>query len=134
MLEAAIACLGPLAERGRELGVTVALETHDAFAGSTVVAQVLAQVPGAGAGALWDTLHPYRTGEPVATTIGHLADRLVHVHIKDGRPPQDGSKHCSARAMCRSVTFSPRAARRTTPVGWQQNGKRNGIPILPSRR
>jgi sugar phosphate isomerase/epimerase len=90
-IEAAIACLAPLAERGRELGVTVALETHDAFAGSTVVAQVLQQVPGFGAGALWDTLHPYRTGETIATTIGELAGRLVHVHVKDGRPPRDGS-------------------------------------------
>lgn len=88
-IEAAIACLAPLAERGRELGITVALETHDAFASSVAVAQVLGQVPGSGAGALWDTLHPYRVGETVANTISRLADRLVHVHIKDGRPPHD---------------------------------------------
>ncbi|HEU5101408.1 MAG TPA: TIM barrel protein, partial [Roseiflexaceae bacterium] len=36
--EAAIECLAPLAERGRELGVGVALETHDAFSGSAIVA------------------------------------------------------------------------------------------------
>ncbi len=121
VLEAAIACLGPLAERGRELGVTVALETHDAFAGSTVVAQVLRQVPGVGAGALWDTLHPYRTGETIATTIDHLADRLVHVHVKDGRPPRDGSTKWQQTLLgeghvpVRDVLLALRAANYT---GW----------------
>ncbi len=89
-IAAAIACLAPLVERGHELGVAVALETHAAFASSVAVAQVLGQVPGSGAGAWWDTLHPYRIGELVATTIERLADRLIHVHIKDGRPPRDG--------------------------------------------
>ena len=89
-IDAAIACLARLAGRGRELGITVALETHDAFVSSVVVAQVLGQVPGSGAGALWDTLHPYRVGDTVANTISRLADRLLHVHIKDGCPPRDG--------------------------------------------
>lgn len=87
-IEAARACLVPLAERGRELGVVVALETHDAFSNSAVVAQVLEQAPGAGA--LWDTLHPYRIGETITDTLDRLAEGLVHVHVKDGRPPRDG--------------------------------------------
>jgi sugar phosphate isomerase/epimerase len=90
---AAVECLGPLAERGAALGVGVALETHDIFAAGAVVRRVLDQVPGPGAGAIWDTLHPCRVGEPMDETMTLLGDRLLHVHIKDGaRPPDNGPK------------------------------------------
>ena len=88
--DAAIECLAPLAERGRALGVAVALETHDAFSGSAIVADVLATAPAEGAGALWDTLHPFRVGDTLDQTIANMRDRLLHVHIKDGRRPADG--------------------------------------------
>ncbi len=80
---AAIECLTTLSQRGRELGVTVLLETHDAFSSSSAVMDILNQVPDAGA--LWDTLHPYRVGEQPAETAARLGDRCQHVHIKDGR-------------------------------------------------
>lgn len=88
---AAAECLAPLAERGRELGVAVALETHDAFAGSVAVRRVLDAVPGPGAGALWDILHPFRVGETAEQALDQMLDRLLHVHIKDGRRPADGN-------------------------------------------
>jgi sugar phosphate isomerase/epimerase len=47
----------PLAER---LGVAVAIETHDAFSASSVVAELLAMVDSRWIGALWDTHHPHR--------------------------------------------------------------------------
>jgi sugar phosphate isomerase/epimerase len=83
-IPASIECLTPLVKRGQELGVTVLLETHDAFSSSEPVMQVLNNVPGAGA--LWDTLHPYRVGEQPADTAARLGDRCCHVHVKDGRP------------------------------------------------
>jgi sugar phosphate isomerase/epimerase len=82
-IQASIESLGPLAERGQELGVTVLLETHDAFSSSVPVGKVLDEVPGAGA--LWDMLHPYRVGEQPAETARRLGDRCRHVHVKDGR-------------------------------------------------
>jgi sugar phosphate isomerase/epimerase len=88
--DAAIECLTPLAERGRALGVAVVLETHDAFSGSAIVADVLASTPPEGAGALWDILHPFRVGDQLDQTIANLRDRLLHIHIKDGRRPADG--------------------------------------------
>ncbi|MGZ3679413.1 MAG: sugar phosphate isomerase/epimerase family protein [Ktedonobacterales bacterium] len=87
----AVECLHVLGERGRELGIAVALETHDAFAASDSVAVVLREVPGSGAGALWDILHPYRMGEAPVETLDRLRDRLLHVHIKDGRRPVEGN-------------------------------------------
>jgi sugar phosphate isomerase/epimerase len=76
-------CMATLAKRGQELGITVLLETHDAFSSSTAVMDVLNQVPEGGA--LWDMLHPYRVGEQPAETAACLADRCYHVHVKDGR-------------------------------------------------
>jgi sugar phosphate isomerase/epimerase len=89
-IDAAAECLAPLAERGRALGVAVALETHDAFSSSVAVRQVLDRVPGPGAGALWDTLHPFRVGDTLDEVIANLRDRLLHVHVKDGRRPAGG--------------------------------------------
>jgi sugar phosphate isomerase/epimerase len=76
-------CLTSLAKRGQELGVTVLLETHDAFSSSAMVMDVLGQA--SVAGALWDTLHPYRVGEQPAETATCLGDRCLHIHVKDGR-------------------------------------------------
>ncbi|HMO58054.1 MAG TPA: sugar phosphate isomerase/epimerase [Roseiflexaceae bacterium] len=90
-LAAAAATLAPIAAYGQTLGVAVALETHDAFCHSTAVAQVLDAVPAAGA--LWDLLHPYRVGETTAETLGRLQGRVLHVHIKDGKPPADGGSN-----------------------------------------
>jgi sugar phosphate isomerase/epimerase len=87
---AAAECLAPLVERGRALGVAVALETHDAFSRSDTVRAVLDRLTGPGAGVLWDTLHPYRFGESIAETLGRIGDQLLHVHLKDGARPADG--------------------------------------------
>jgi sugar phosphate isomerase/epimerase len=89
-IASATACLLPLAERAHDLGIAVVLETHDAFCSSAAVMQTLASVPAAGAGVLWDLLHPYRIGEGPADTLSRIGARLRHVHIKDGRPPAGG--------------------------------------------
>jgi len=49
----------PIAER---FGVAVAIETHDSFSASAVVAELLAMVQSKLVGALWDTHHPHRMG------------------------------------------------------------------------
>ena len=53
--------------------------------------QIMNQVPGPGAGVLWDIMHPSRMGELASDTLARFGDRLQHVHIKDGRRPADGS-------------------------------------------
>jgi fatty-acyl-CoA synthase len=78
----------PDAERA---GVTLALETHDAYSSVRRVAAVLRRVDSPAVGALWDTLHPYRVGEDPAAVLALLGPRLVHVHIKDARRPLTGS-------------------------------------------
>lgn len=76
---------GLLAE-AEELGVRIAIETHDAFARGATVAGVLNQLPSSALGAIWDVLHPLRYGEPFETTWAAIGPRVFHVHIKDGHP------------------------------------------------
>jgi sugar phosphate isomerase/epimerase len=80
--------VAPVAERN---GVTVALETHDAFCKGVDVAAALAQVPSNNIGAIWDVHHPFRMGEDIETTWRVLGPRIKHVHIKDGVRRADGS-------------------------------------------
>jgi sugar phosphate isomerase/epimerase len=89
-ISGATECLAALAKRGRELGVSAVLETHDAFCRSMTVMQIMNQVPGPGAGVLWDIMHPSRMGELAPDTLARFGDRLQHVHVKDGRRPADG--------------------------------------------
>jgi sugar phosphate isomerase/epimerase len=76
---------GALAE-AEALGVKIALETHDAFSRGAAVARVLDRLPHSQLGAIWDVLHPLRYSEPPEATWAALGKRLLHVHMKDGRP------------------------------------------------
>lgn len=82
---------GLLAE-AEELGVRIAIETHDAFARSATVAGVLNQLPSPALGAIWDVLHPLRYGEPFETTWAAIGPRVFHVHIKDGHPDPNATR------------------------------------------
>jgi sugar phosphate isomerase/epimerase len=85
----AVATLEPLAQRSHELGVAIALETHDAFSSSALVALVLHQINDPMVGALWDFLHPYRLGETAQETAQRLKGHLLHAHVKDGQRPAE---------------------------------------------
>lgn len=70
-------------------GVSVLLETHDSHPRGVDVARILAAVDHPRVGAVWDVLHPWRHGEPVAETAAALRSWLAHVQIKDARSPDD---------------------------------------------
>jgi sugar phosphate isomerase/epimerase len=80
--------LSPDADRA---GVTIALETHDAFSAGRLVAEVMARVPSRHVAPLWDTHHPYRMGESVQQTWDYIGERMVHTHVKDAQRKPDGS-------------------------------------------
>lgn len=77
---ARLAAIGPVAA---DTGVTVLLETHDAFVTGAAVAEVLAAADAPGVGAMWDFAHPWRTGEEPAETAAALAPWLRYAQIKD---------------------------------------------------
>ncbi len=83
--------LNAVAPHAEKLGVSVALETHDAFCKGVDVAAVLAQVESSAIGAIWDVHHPFRMGEDIETTWRVLGPRVKHIHIKDGVRRADGS-------------------------------------------
>lgn len=87
----ALTALGGMAH---SLGVTVLLETHDDFSLGKDAADTVDRVSGPGVGILWDILHSYRYGEPLADTVNYLGSLIRHVHIKDGKnlSPQ-GAEH-----------------------------------------
>jgi sugar phosphate isomerase/epimerase len=66
-------------------GVTVAVETHDDFSASAVLAELLVRVPVPGIGAVWDSHHPHRVGETPAQVAGNLGDRVALAQVKDAR-------------------------------------------------
>ena len=59
------------------------LETHDAWATSEQVMELLEDMPSDEAGVLWDIEHPCRRGETPYETATTLRDYLLHVHLKD---------------------------------------------------
>jgi sugar phosphate isomerase/epimerase len=77
------------APRAEALGVAVVLETHDSFASGARVGPVLDRVQSPSVGALWDTHHPFRSGETPEQTWDLLSGRVLHVHVKDARRRSD---------------------------------------------
>jgi sugar phosphate isomerase/epimerase len=77
------AFLRELGDVAAEHGVTLVLETHDAFSTGVQVAELLHRADHPAVGALWDLHHPYREGEPPETTVQVLAPYLRHTHVKD---------------------------------------------------
>ncbi|HZQ81520.1 MAG TPA: TIM barrel protein [Gaiellaceae bacterium] len=69
--------------------VTVALETHDAFASAVRVAELLRRVDNPSFAAIWDLHHPTRVGESPQDVVRALGDRIRLVHVKDARRDGD---------------------------------------------
>lgn len=67
----------------RQLGVVIAIETHDDFSTAGRLAELLALVPDAGVGAIWDLMHTWRMGERPEQAWALLGPRVVDVHVKD---------------------------------------------------
>jgi sugar phosphate isomerase/epimerase len=76
--------------RAEELGVTIALETHDAFSSAALVAELLRRVGSSSFAALWDIHHSYRVGESPQDVLRALGLRIHLVHVKDARRRDDG--------------------------------------------
>jgi sugar phosphate isomerase/epimerase len=81
--------LNELALAAERVDVRIALETHDAMSAGQAVADVLARVPSAWVGALWDSHHPYRMGESAEQTYRLLEGRILATHVKDARREGD---------------------------------------------
>ena len=83
--------LAEAAPDAEQHGVTICLETHDAFCRGEEVSGVLRQIDSPYVKAVWNVHHPYRMGEAVEDTWHFIGARLAHVHMKDAQRREDGS-------------------------------------------
>lgn len=74
----------PAVAYAAEAGVTLAVETHDAWTKGERVRRVLEAVDSPGLGVCWDVCNSFFV-EPVPVTFNALRDRVCHVHLKDER-------------------------------------------------
>ena len=72
-------------------GVSVVLETHDAFSTGAQAAEALAQAVHPRVGVLWDLHHPFRQGESPQETFAALSPYVKQTHVKDSQP---GGTYC----------------------------------------
>lgn len=81
--------LEPALARIADSGVTVALETHDAFSSAARVADLMRRVDNPSFAAVWDVHHTYRVGEAPEDAVRTLGSRIDLVHVKDARRAGD---------------------------------------------
>jgi sugar phosphate isomerase/epimerase len=90
----AVRRLDAVGNLSEDLGVYAALETHDSHPRAADIVPILEQVAGP-VGAIWDLLHPWRTGESLEHTWQLLSPWLVagrgSVQVKDADPASDAT-------------------------------------------
>lgn len=88
--------LNAVARLAEDLGVYPALETHDSHPQGADIAGILERVDGP-VGAIWDLMHPWRTGESLDDSWRRLSPWLTGqrargaVQIKDANLPEDAT-------------------------------------------
>lgn len=86
MLAPTAEVLHTLGSYGGTRGITVLLETHDAWTDSEDVLKLIQAAALPSVKVLWDAHHTYRSGEQPAQTLARLSESIAYVHIKDSRP------------------------------------------------
>lgn len=77
--------LASLADHAAQRGVTVCMETHDAWCSPADVAAVMSAVNHAAVGVNWDIMHPVLTaGVSIDDSYRTLAPWVRHMHVHDG--------------------------------------------------
>lgn len=75
--------LRQLLQRGGDLGVRIALETHDSHPTARDVLRVLDSDDLRDVEVIWDVLHTWLQGEHPVSTMRRLGPRLAYVQVKD---------------------------------------------------
>ncbi|MER6953881.1 sugar phosphate isomerase/epimerase family protein [Streptomyces sp. NPDC000618] len=81
--------LGTAAEHAADLGVRILLETHDSHRSGADVIRILGPVGHRQAGALWDVMHTWLSGEQPQETYAALSPYLGYVQVKDIASAED---------------------------------------------
>lgn len=114
----AVRRLAAAAPQAADLGVRLLLETHDSHSGGADVARVLAAVDHPAAGALWDVMHTWLSGETVAQTHAALAPWLGYVQVKDVAGAEDRTPLALGAGVL-PIGEAIRALPRDTWISWE---------------
>ncbi|HUG52510.1 MAG TPA: sugar phosphate isomerase/epimerase family protein [Vicinamibacteria bacterium] len=83
-----------MAAHARPAGVTVLIESHGDFTGSSDLEAILTGVGSEAFALLWDAHHTFVAAkEPPARTFARLERWIRHTHLKDSRPEGDGRRY-----------------------------------------
>ncbi|MCZ7645444.1 MAG: sugar phosphate isomerase/epimerase [Planctomycetota bacterium] len=80
----------PALEQAQARGVTICLETHDAWCRSNQVLAVIEAVGHPNFQALWDVMHTQRFLESPEESFAKFGSHVRHLHLHDGRYAADG--------------------------------------------
>lgn len=84
-IEVAVETLCRMTEAAGE-GITIAVETHDDWVRSSLLAELFKHLDAPNVGILWDLHHPYRLGgESPKQTYDNIGRFTVATHLKDSR-------------------------------------------------
>ncbi len=76
--------LKALCDHGGKKGVNVAIETHDDYAQTPVIREIVERVDNEYMRVLWDVHHPFRVhGESMKESWENIGRYVVHTHFKD---------------------------------------------------
>lgn len=84
-----VKALKELCQYAFDHSVEVWVETHGEFSTGKSVAEILQDVDCSNLKVIWDILHSIERREEPKDTMRYLGDKIVHVHIKDGRKASD---------------------------------------------
>jgi sugar phosphate isomerase/epimerase len=88
-VEQVAGALGKLADRARQRGVTVCMETHDDWCNPAHVAQVMKRANDPAIAVNWDIMHPIRRGgATMDSAFQTLKPWIRHCHFHDGTGTQ----------------------------------------------
>jgi len=80
-----------IGDEAEKYDVTLALETHDAWTNSEVLARVISRANHPRVRVLWDLHHPYRfNGEQPELTYANLGQYTIGTHVKDSVLDKNG--------------------------------------------
>ena len=82
--------LAPCAAKGRRLGVSLGVETHDDWCDASNI-RALQKAVGGGLGAVWDFVNAvHATGRNVNEQFADLKGTILYCHVKDGVGAKEG--------------------------------------------
>ena len=88
-VEGIIRAIGKLCAYAREKDVEIWLENHSELSTGKLCKQVLDGVNMPNLKIIWDVLHSLEYKESLEETLAYIGGSIVHIHFKDGIPPED---------------------------------------------